>query len=259
MRGERRHIMHTLTRMVSLLVLTVAATAAGQTRPMAGFEQLRIRNQDLPPFPFELVQTGVREGQVCIAFSVDVAGKVDDGLAIAYTHPEFARVALAAVQRWTFEPARLSGQAIATATEVTFNFEVQGTVVVSLTAAESINAWLNKLHQINESYFPRTLRELDRIPTPLVAPAPSYPSTLAARGHVGDVNVNFYIDETGTVRLPAVEPNTDPDLAALAVVAIQQWKFEPPTCQGRRVLTKTSQLFRFRPTSAPAAGAAEKS
>jgi TonB family protein len=261
MRSERRLSMKTRTKLISLLALTLVATAAAQPAPttrLPSFERLRLKNQEVPLYPFDLVQTGVREGQVCIAFSVDVAGNVDDGLAVAYTHPEFARVALAAVRRWTFEPARLAGQPIATATEVTFNFEVQGTVVVSLTAGEAFTAWVNSLHRVNESFFPRTLRELDRIPTPLSAPAPAYPSTLARSGHVGDVIVNFYIDETGAVRLPAVDSGNDPELAALAIVAIQHWKFEPPVCRGQKVLTKTSQVFRFRPATTPVASAGGK-
>lgn len=248
--------MNTLTRSISLLVFTLAATLTAQPARPLGFEGLRIKRQEVPPFPFDLVQTGVREGQVCIAFSVDVNGKVEDCLAVAYSHPDFARVSVAAVKRWTFEPAYLAGQPIATATQITFNFEVQGTVVASLTAGEAFQAWVNRLHAMNESVYPRTLRELDRIPTPILAPSPSYPKALADRGRSGDVTVNFYIDETGAVRLPAVEAGNDPELAALAVVAIQQWKFEPPTCKGLKVLTKTSQVFRFRPASAPVAGTA---
>ena len=250
--------MNTLTRTISLLALTLAGTVAAQPPRLTNFERLRLKNQDVPLYPFELVQSGVREGQVCIAFSVDVNGKVDDGLAVAYTHPEFARVALAAVRRWTFEPARLSGQPIATATEVNFNFEVQGTVVVSMTAGEAFSAWVNKLHSLNESSYPRTLRELDRIPVPITAPSPGYPKVYAERGHVGDVTVNFYIDEKGAVRLPAVENGNDPELAALAIDAIQRWKFEPPTSRGVPVLTKTSQVFRFRPMNGPAAGTTAK-
>jgi len=245
--------MKTLIRSVSLLALTLTAALAAEPAKPLGFERLRTKNQELPLYPYDLVQSGVREGEVCVAFSVDVAGKVDDCLAVAYTHPEFARAALVAVRRWTFEPARLAGQPIATATEVIFNFEVKGTVVVSLNASEAINVWMNKLHQIDESYYPRTLRELDRIPTPVAAPSPNYPRALVERGRSGDVTVNFYIDETGAVRLPAVESGNDPELAALAIVAIQQWKFEPPTCRGQKVLTKTSQVFRFRPPGAPVA------
>ena len=245
--------MNTPIRMISILALVLAATAIAQTPPPAGFERVRIKRQDLPPYPYEMVQGGVREGQVCIAFSIDVVGKVDDCLAVAYTHPAFAQVALAAVRRWTFEPARLRGEPISTATEVTMNFEVQGTVVVSMTSGEAYAAWVNKLVGPNEGYYPRSLRELDRIPTPITAPAPAYPNTLAARGHAGDVTVTFYIDETGSVRLPAVDSSDDVELGALAVTALHQWKFEAPTCKGLPVLAKASQVFRFRPSDKPAA------
>lgn len=250
--------MKTLTGMISLLAFVSTAAMTAQPARPESFERLRVKSQQMPVFPFDLMQAGVREGQVCVAFSTDVTGKVDDCLAVAYSHPDFARVAVAAVRKWTFEPARLSGQPIATASEVIFNFETQGTVVLSLTAAETLTIWMNRMHQLDESYYPRTLRELDRIPTPIAAPSPSYSAALAERGHIGTISVNFYIDETGAVRLPAVESGNDPELAALAINAIQTWKFEPPTCHGRKVLTKTNQVFRFRPTGAPMAAAAEK-
>lgn len=250
--------MNTLIRSVALLAVALTAVrAADPARPLS-FEGVRTKTQQLPVYPFDLVQAGVRDGQVCVAFSVDINGKVDDCLAVAYTHPEFAQAALAAVRRWTFEPGRLAGQPIATASEVVFDFAVEGTVVVSLTAGEAVAVWMNHLHQIDQSFYPRTLRELDRIPTPVAAPPPGYPRSLAQRGTMGDVTVNFYIDETGAVRLPAVESGNDPDLAALAIVAIQQWKFEPPTCRGQKVLTKTSQVFRFRPARAPVAEATKR-
>ena len=244
---QTRHIMNTFTRIVSLLALMLAATTAAQTPRPAGLERVRVKKQDLPLYPQEMVQLGVREGQVCIAFSIDTTGRVDDCLAVAYTHPEFAEVALAAVRRWTFEPARLQGEPIATATEVTFNFEVQGTVVVSMTAGDAYAAWVSKLAGFHESFYPRSLRELDRIPTPITALAPAYSRTLATQGHTGDVTVNFYIDQKGNVRMPAVDSSSDADLAALAVTALHQWKFEPPTCKGLPVLVKATQMFRFRP------------
>jgi TonB family protein len=130
---------------------------------------------------------------------------------------------------------------------------VQGTVVVSMTSADSLNAWIYSMHKNNEGYYPRSLRELDAIPAPITAPPPAYPQSLVQSGHGGNVTVKFYIDETGAVRLPAVDSSDDWELSGLAITALNKWRFEPPTCKGLPVLAKVSQVFRFRPSAGPAA------
>jgi TonB family protein len=138
------------------------------------------------------------------------------------------------------------GEPIAAATEVAVKFAVEGTVVVSLTTLESINLRLYSLFNNPDASRPRTLSELDRIPTPIAAPSPGYPARLAQPGASGHVTVAFYIDESGAVRLPSVEAGEDPELAAAAIDALRNWKFEPPTVKGRAVLVRASQLFTFR-------------
>jgi TonB family protein len=95
------------------------------------------------------------------------------------------------------------------------------------------------------NYHPCTLKELDRIPTPLAAPAPYYTPELLASGLRGKVTVDFYIDESGMVRMPAVSDADRRDLATLAVMAVRQWRFEPPLRKGNPVLVKARQVFTF--------------
>lgn len=210
-------------------------------------EALRAIETFMPVYPYELLQLGVREGEVRVAISVDKNGKIDDCLAVAYTHPEFARVTLAAIKRWKFEPARYNGQPIDAATEVAVKFAVEGTVVVSLTPLESLSMRIYSMFGNNpDSYRPRTLSELDRIPTPIAAPSPGYPERLTRPGATGSVTVSFYIDETGAVRLPSVDVTEDPELAAAAINALRNWKFEPPTRKGHPVLVRATQRFNFR-------------
>lgn len=246
--------MNTAFRIIPVLALAWATTALAQDSRPAGMDQLRVKHQDLPIFPHELIRLGVREGRACVAFSVNTAGQVDDCLAVAYTHREFAEATIAVVRRWTFEPARFRGEPVAAAADVIVNFELQGPVVVSLTSAEVLANWVSWMHRNNEGYFPRTLRELDAIPAPIAAPSPEYSERLAQRGVHGNVTVKFYIDETGRVRLPAVDSADNWELSGLAISALNRWKFEPPLCKGVPVLVKASQVFRFRPT--PAAGKA---
>ena len=61
----------------------------------------------------------------------------------------------------------------------------------------------------------------------------------------GRVQVHFFIDETGAVRMPSVEAPAHPYLAETAVNAVREWKFEPATRRGRPVLIAASQQFDF--------------
>jgi TonB family protein len=203
-----------------------------------------------------MIQLGVREGKALVAVSVNSQGRVEDCLAVAYTHPAFGRAAVVALKRWTFEPARFAGEAVPAMTEVTVNFEVEGTTVISMTTADTLAAWFHALNPSETVSRPRVLRELDCIPTPITAVAPRYPVELAQKGRHGIVTVQFYIDETGAVRFPCVNATQDVELATLALAAVQQWKFEPPTCQGRAVLVKAEQVFNFNPAKAADATAA---
>jgi len=105
-------------------------------------------------------------------------------------------------------------------------------------------------------YRPRTLRELDRIPTPIATNKPHYPERMTHPGASAQVAVSFYIDESGMVRLPSVDADQDPELSAAAIDALRAWKFEPPTCRGRPVLVRATQIFNFQ---APAKATASNS
>lgn len=232
-----------LSALVALPAVSATSTESSAVTP------LRLIRGDPPVFPHEMMQMGVREGEVRIAFSVDRQGNVDDCLAVEYTNSEFARVSVGALRRWKFEPARFRGEPIAVVSELNVSFETRGTVVVSLTSSESIAAMMYSLTKDHDAYRPRTLKELDRIPTPIAAPSPAFPARLAQTGATGQVTVSFFIDETGAVRLPSVDSNDDADLGAFAIDALKNWKFEPPTCKGRPVLVRATQRFNFRPVA----------
>lgn len=247
MSREPSPIMKPFTRAVILLASAAATLSLPAQVPVApnAVQSLRVLEGTLPVFPYELIQLGVREGLVRVAFSVDPEGRVEDCLAVMYTQPQFARASVAAVRHWRFAPSRYQGQPIGATSELTFDFQVQGTVVVSLNVSEVIAARLFAMTDGHQVYEPCSLRELDRIPIPIATPSPIYPAQLAAADATRHVTVNFYIDEKGNVRLPNVDANADPRLGAVAIDAMRNWKFEPPTCKGRPVLVHATQQFNF--------------
>ena len=240
--------MKTKCRLFLQVALLAGSTAlAPVSLPAADLVPLRIVKQVLPPFPYAVTQMGVREGMVRVAFSVDATGRLEDCLAVAYTEPEFAEATIRAMKHWRFQPARFEGQPVAVATSLTFEFRTEGTTVVSLTASEHLMALFYRLPTSGRAYRPYLPRELDRAPAALTAPSPPYPSELARAGD-GAVVVEFYIDEAGRPRLPAASAESDPRLAALAVNAMSQWRFEPALVKGHPVLVRAMQVFNFHPS-----------
>jgi TonB family protein len=196
-----------------------------------------------PVFPFGLTQTGVTSGAARISISTDADGKLSEWLIVAYTHPELAKEALDCIKQWRFVPARLRGDPVGTTIEIYFDFEAKGVVVSTTSLDEVARATIFATNR--NTYEPCSLRDLDRIPLPLVAIAPKYPTELANKGVKGKVTVDFYIDETGIARMPSVSSHDNSQLTALSVEALRQWKFEPPTRNGKPVLVRASQVFNF--------------
>ena len=234
--------------MKSLLLFFAAATiGAIAAEPVAdNVRSLELIHGNPPIFPREMIQQGVREGYARIAFSVDVNGKVDDCLPVSYSDPEFARVSVATLKKWQFKPAKYRGEAVAAVSDLVVRFETEGMVIVSLTSPEAVANMFRAFTREEDKYRPRTLKELDRIPAPVSAPSPVFPTQLAKPGVTQHVTVSFFIDESGAVRLPGVSAADEAELGAYAIEALRQWKFEPPTVKGRPVLVRASQRFNFQ-------------
>jgi TonB family protein len=213
------------------------------------WQSLNILQTVEPIFPYRLQEAGVPNGEARVAINTDATGKLLELLVVGYTRPEFADEAVTAIKQWKFEPARLRGEPVGTTVELLFFYEAKGVVVSTLNPIDRIDMFMSQIIGEHDTYRPCSLRELDRIPTPVVTVKPQYPGDLADKGVKGKVTVGFYIDETGVVRLPAVSVKDDVELTALAVAALRQWKFEPPTRNGRPVLVKASQVFYFGPGS----------
>ncbi len=194
-------------------------------------------------YPTSMLYSGVDSGEVRAAISVDRDGNLKDCLITAYTAPEFADAARAALKRWRYLPAKAGGYPTAARSELLFEFRNRGVVVQALPGAMVRKVFLNLLDE-RYQYKPCQLRDLDRIPTPVYVVAPAVSS--GERDHT--VTVEFYIDELGNVRMAAVPRESAGDIyAAAAVAAVEQWRFEPPLRKGRPVLVLAQQEFKFRP------------
>jgi TonB family protein len=203
-------------------------------------------------YPLSIEAAGIRSGIASVAISIDADGVMTDYVVTAYTHPAFAERAVAALQRWTFEPARMHGTPCSSKSDLTFQFEIEGVVVVSLNVSSSAEMINLKIRPNSEAYAASLLSQLDRAPNPTKVVNPAYPGELARSSRGGHVDVEFFIDQQGHVRIPSVSRETaemNQELSAVAVTALSQWQFEPPLLKGRPVLVLAHQEFNFKPAS----------
>lgn len=200
-----------------------------------------------PVFPPGLRFEGVRTGEADLAISVDKTGALVDVLVTAYTRRQFADEAVRAVRAWRFSPDLSDGYPSGWVRELRINFAIEG-IRVAVEDLERPAHFERTGDDDLIEYRARSLKELDRIPAPRRIVPPVAPA-----GHGGTVQVEFYIDEQGKVRAAGGRTGADPALVGAALAAVGQWEFEPPLRQGRPVLVRASQTFRFKPAAgAPA-------
>jgi TonB family protein len=236
--------MKTFFSLFLALGLMASAGQAQTPTPSADRQSVKIIETVTPVFPLGLPEQGFFEGEARIAIAVDETGKLTDWLVVGYSHRRFAEESVDAIKQWKFEPARMRGKPVSVQIEILISFATSG-VVISCDAGTAMARYTNSLFKSREAYQPCTMREIDRIPTPRNAVSPAYSKTLADEGVKGTVVVDFFIDETGTLRMPAIKSSDYDELASLAVAAMQQWKFEPPTRHGVPVLVRAKQVFHF--------------
>jgi TonB family protein len=92
-----------------------------------------------------------------------------------------------------------------------------------------------------------TLRDLDESPKVIHAVSPRYPAALATEKVAGRVILDFFIDEQGKVRMPALEKTDHEAFVDAAAAALMEWQFAPPTRNGKPVIVQARQVFVFTP------------
>src|SRR6478735_4927366 len=96
-------------------------------------------------YPTELLADGVVSGEVRISISVDKDGVLRDSLVTAYTEQAFADVALAAVKRWRYQPAKVAGNPTASRSDLVFEFRSTGVVVQTTSGGQLRRIYFSSL------------------------------------------------------------------------------------------------------------------
>ncbi|MFI5336730.1 MAG: energy transducer TonB [Opitutales bacterium] len=239
--------MKTILPLLGILSLLSPCAPATEPAPMSQPESVtrpcRIIETEKGRFPLMMINLGVRHGTVQIMLEIDETGKLTDLLVTGYSHESFAEEVKRVVREWKFEPALEQGQPISTILDLTYKFEMIGTLMTEVKIdylPRFSDTWLE-----SDAFHAATLKQLDRIPTPVKIVSPGYPQAWASSGITGSIIVDFYIDATGRTRMATCPAGTNPQLAGIALAAVRRWEFTPPTRQGQPVLVHAQQAFKF--------------
>ena len=247
--------MRSLLKIPTLLLTGLAGLATGFTalakaEPATPPEDVpcTISESEKPTFPLRMLNEGMTQGMVNVLLFVDATGTLRDSLVTAYSRKAFADEALRGLKDWKFTPGRVKGQPVDTVIDLSFHFEVHGVLVLQNfgKGVSTADRWLDKFE-----YRAAGVQDLDRVPTPLNIVEPTYPREWMKQGIVGEVVVNFYIDETGRTRFPVADPGAHEQLTGIALAAVQQWQFIPPKSKGQPVLVRARQVFQFSADNKP--------
>ncbi len=92
------------------------------------------------------------------------------------------------------------------------------------------------------------LADLDRVPVPILQPAPIFPVGLRRSAEQADVLVEFIVDREGRVVNPFVVESTHPGFNEAATSGVARWRFRPGIKAGQKVNTRMTVPIIFRVT-----------
>jgi TonB family protein len=88
-------------------------------------EKPKATAQQAPDYPANLGAAGI-EGSVIVEFGIDANGKVYGARAVESSQPEFEAAAVAAVEKWQFDPGRKGGRLVNTRAQQRLDFKLAG-------------------------------------------------------------------------------------------------------------------------------------
>jgi TonB family protein len=228
--------------LVPMSVATESASNAATT-PAAGYVAPKIHQKVRPVYPMRVIYDGIVHGEANVLLEIDSRGQLTDHLLVSCTQRDFGDEAMRTVREWAFEPGTQDGRPVSSVVSVAFDFSVNGTIAYD----KHFGGPRDEAFSGDRfSYFPRGASSLDRMPAPINTPQPAYAKAWIDEGREGSVTIQFYIDETGRARIPVIVSDSDRFLAAAAVAAVKEWRFEVPTFRGKPVLAQAEQVFVFQ-------------
>ncbi len=239
-----------------LLAATAAVSfwASAQEEPVRRYDanapqvfEFEIKKTRDPVFPVRLRNEGYVEGYVIYAVYVDQFGALKDYLLLDATKLAFAKEVEKVLPQWEFSVPYVDGESAAIVSTVKVNFERSGVVLYESPGLTPLMPWYHG----NEGHEHRIYGtwELDRLPEPIEMVKPDFHIELLEDRNLVTAVFEFYIDEEGRVRIPTLrnaDDKVDERLLVIAQESLLRWRFAPPTVDGRKVVAKVAQPFRFK-------------
>ena len=216
------------------VLVLLSACSSSETRPpqllpqSVAPEGVQFGVYRAPELPAQLRANGGSCYSV-VAVTVAPGGRVSDAVGIEASDQACIDAVLAVVPEWVFAP--LADPPTEPRREVLHYRFRSGSVVNLLSGPEA--ALPCKSGDVPEI---RTVRWTDMNPPPERLP-PEIDDAPPARIR-GTAEINFVIDETGRVRVPAIVEASDWDAALVALDEVTDWRFSPPKYEGRPVLVE---------------------
>ncbi len=210
-----------------------------------------------PIFPVTLNTSGVSKGFVEMLIVVDNSGILKDFVTVRATHKAFAKAVESVIERWEFALPLNSDEEINLVQSIQINFESSGVMVVSGSGTLMDAVYLNKLTDDSTNAIRLVpIADLDSIPEPILVKQPNFSKKGMEESPPLRAVFEFYIDQTGKVHVPTLregEGHVDESILLAIQNALWNWRFTPPTKNGRPVLVKAAQPFilNLRPENGP--------
>ena len=185
-----------------------------------------------PDYPTELEERKI-PGEVQIEFIVDAEGTPRTPRVLWASHAAFVEMALRALEKTKFEPARQGLLTKATTMQYPVEFSSVGTKRPEILAA-------NQMTLVGET---RPGVE----PTPFVLIEPVYPREHLLAGEEGTATAEFTVDTKGSATEVTIISASAPEYGAALLAAVQAWGFKPASTEGASVPVRLQVIYGFVP------------
>lgn len=177
-------------------------------------------------YPYEMIIQG-KSGWAEASFVIDYAGRPLFTTTSGASHPAFAKAAIAMVEANQFATVKKNKHATMASASLHFNFSGESAL------DPEARRVLSELRKSESGIC--TLAELDQRPKALRQDAPVYPRALKDDGLTGQAEIEFVVGADGRVYFPKIVSASQEDFGWAAAAAIAQWRFAPPTRNGKQV------------------------
>ena len=207
----------------------------------------RIVGQNLVQYPRDVATLdGIRDGYAIVRFRVDTEGRASDLIAIEAVHPSYATAAIRGLRMTRFSPALVNGEPEEVITLLRIDFDSEPGSSVEVSTLEHVRDAMDSQRTQNPHFFALTPpNQLDEPLSVAEAPVPYVAVDDDGNPYSGQVQVQYYVDRDGSVKLPIIRSASNEHVAQVALRTVQEIRFNPPMKNGKPVPVRVVQPFRF--------------